>query len=283
MSRARPDDWIVVTGATSGLGADAVGGLARAGYRVAAGFRRPAAVEALTGPGVTPLRMDVTDPASLEAAAATLRDRGGRVAGLVVNAGMAVAGPIEIVSLRDLQTLLEVNVVGAVATVQAFLPALRAGRGRIVLMSSVSGRRSAPVVGPYAASKYALEAVGDALRMETGRDGVEVVILEPGGVRTPIWNGTRDGAAAAIDDRPVEVVDRYRDMLAAGERVIEHVDRHGMEPAEITELLLRVFAARRVRTRYPIGKRVGLQTRVLARILPDRWFDWIRLRAMGIR
>ena len=150
-------------------------------------------------------------------------------------------------------------------------------------MSSVSGRRSAPVIGPYASSKYALEAIGDALRMETGRDGVEVVIVEPGGVRTPIWERTRDGAAAAVEGAPEEIVDRYRDMLAAGERVIERVGRHGMEPSEVTEVLVRVFAARRVHTRYPIGRRVGLQTRLLSRVLPDRLFDRIRLRAMGIR
>lgn len=283
MSRARPDDWIVVTGATSGLGADAVAGLAGAGYRVAAGFRSVDAAERLQAPRVLPLPMDVTDPESLRAAAVALDGRGGRVAGLVVNAGVAVGAPIEMVSLADLRALFEVNVVGAVATVQAFLPLLRAGMGRIVLMSSVSGRRSAPVIGPYASSKYALEAIGDALRMETGRDGVEVVIVEPGGVRTPIWERTRDGAAAAVEGAPEEIVDRYRDMLAAGERVIERVGRHGMEPSEVTEVLIRVFAARRVHTRYPIGRRVGLQTRLLSRVLPDRLFDRIRLRAMGIR
>ncbi|MDX1690459.1 MAG: SDR family NAD(P)-dependent oxidoreductase [Acidimicrobiia bacterium] len=284
MGRARPGDVVVVTGASSGLGLDASLTLAARGYRVAAGYRDPRDRARLSDiDGVTPLVMDVTDEAGLREAAADARLLGARVAGLVVNAGVAVGAPVELTPPAALRRALDVNVVGAVSSIRAFLPDVRAGRGRVLLMSSVSGRRSAPVVGPYAATKYALEALGDALRMEVRRQGVDVVILEPGSVRTPIWGKSRRAGDEAVADADPAVISLYDDMLAAGRRVTERARVSGLDPAVVSEAILRVLESPRPPTRVPLGRRVPLQTRILARILPDRVFDRIRLRAMGIR
>ena len=277
--RARPGDIVVLTGASGGLGLHAAAVLGARGYRVCAGARgERTALEAL--PGVTVCTMDVTMPQTLRDASATVDAMDGRLGGVVVNAGIAVAAPIELVDLDLFRSQLEVNVVGAVATLQAFLPRLRRDAGRIVLMSSVSGRRSAPIIGPYAASKFALEAIGDALRMEVGPLGVDVVILEPGGVKTPIWRRSAAAADRNLADLPDSLVEPYEDLIGSLRNVVDEIEHSGIEAEAVSALIVEVLETSRPRTRYPLGKRVGLQTRMLTRLLPDRLFDRLRLAAL---
>lgn len=278
MARAHRGDLVVVTGANSGIGRAVTDLLLERGYRVAAGHRNPADADPLAAAGASPLVMDVTRPETLAAAADAVADLGHRVAGLVNNAGIAVGAPIELVPLEDLRRQLEVNVTGLVASTQAFMSLVREGQGRVVNMSSVSGIRSAPVIGPYAASKFAVEAVSDALRMEVASEDIQVVVIEPGGVRTPIWDKGVAGGAALLDDARAL---RYRSHTESAMRTARHAADHGIPATAVARIVLRALETARPRTRYPLGKRVRLQ-RVLARLLPDRTFDALRLRVMGI-
>src|SRR5581483_7822637 len=178
----------LVTGASSGIGAACANRLVRGGWHVLAGVRRTGDAPA----GTEELRLDVTDPTQIRAAA----DRVERLDGLVNNAGIVVAAPLEELPLDELRRQLEVNVVGQLAVTQALLPALRAARGRIVLVGSIAGRSALPFLGAYSASKFALEAVADALRIERAPAGIRVSLVEPGTIATPIWQR----AAADADE-----------------------------------------------------------------------------------
>jgi NAD(P)-dependent dehydrogenase (short-subunit alcohol dehydrogenase family) len=193
------DKTVVITGASTGIGAACAWHLDRLGFTVLAGVRRMEDGEALKAQASTrlqPIILDVTDTKSIEEARQVVAELVGArgVAGLVNNAGIAVAGPLETVPIADLRRQFEVNVIGQVAVTQAFLPLLRRGRGRIVNMGSIAGRAAMPVMGPYSASKFALEALTDALRLEVQQWGIQVSIVEPGAIATPIW--TKSGTKA---------------------------------------------------------------------------------------
>ena len=195
---------VLITGASRGIGRAAALRLDRKGFDVIAGVRSEEAGRALAGEASDRLRVvqiDVADEASVRAAAATVGDR---LDVLVNNAGIAVGGVIEALPLADLRHQLEVNVVGQVAVTQALLPALRATSGRIVFISSVSGRASVPALTPYAASKFAIEAIADGLRVELRAWGIDIVLVEPGSIDTDIWRAGEaqlDTAVAAMSDR----------------------------------------------------------------------------------
>ena len=177
----------LVTGASSGIGRACATHLASRGFHVLAGVRN----EADAPPRTEPIRLDVTRAEDIAAAAERV---GPSLHALVNNAGIAVNGPIEVVPVEDWRHQFEVNVIGQVAVTRALLPALLDARGRIVNMSSIGGRVAMPLFGPYAASKFALEAVSDTLRREVGPHGVKVARVEPGIIATPIWGkGSRGG------------------------------------------------------------------------------------------
>jgi NAD(P)-dependent dehydrogenase (short-subunit alcohol dehydrogenase family) len=227
--------------------------------------RAPAAI---VGLGLTPVELDVTDAALVAAAGARLE----RLDGLVNNAGIAIAGPLEHLPLDEVRHQLEVNVLGQLAVTQACLPALRAARGRIVNISSISGRVAFPMFGPYAASKFALEALSDSLRRELRGSGVDVVVIEPGGVTTPIWErglSTGDRLWQAMPEIAHERYGRfYATMHALGERMASEGD----PPEALARLVADVLDADRPRARYVFGRSARIQT-LLARLLPDRAFD----------
>ena len=183
---------VLVTGASSGIGLASALRLAGAGWRVYGGVRTAADADALRQHGIEPVELDVTDAAQIDAATAAV---GPELDGLVDNAGIAVAAPLELVPLDELRRQLEVNVVGQIAVLQAVLPALRRARGRVVLMGSIGGRSALPFLGPYAASKHALEALADSLRVELRPFGLAVSIVEPGSIATPIWRKGADRAS----------------------------------------------------------------------------------------
>ncbi|MGH7182848.1 MAG: SDR family oxidoreductase, partial [Nitrospiraceae bacterium] len=192
MSNRHSSMAVVVTGASTGIGAACALDCAARGMTAFAGVRDPRAGEALAakgGPSLIPITLDVTDEPSiarsLEVVQQVLGEGG--LGGLVNNAGIAIGSPLEVISLSLLRKQLEVNVIGQIAVTQAFLPLLRRGHGRIVNMGSIAGRGTIPLLGPYSASKFALEALTDALRMELQPWGIHVSIIEPGAIATPIW------------------------------------------------------------------------------------------------
>lgn len=181
---------VLVTGASTGIGYHIADTLACREFTVFGTVRREQDGHRLEAAGITPVIMDVTDRSSITRASGTVRAALGDtpLVALVNNAGIARAGPVECVRLDDVRAVLEVNVLGVIAVIQTFLPLLRASRGRIVNISSVSGRMALPFMGPYAASKFALEAISDSLRRELIPQGIRVVVIQPGSIRTPIWD-----------------------------------------------------------------------------------------------
>lgn len=268
MAESRPGS-VVVTGASSGIGAATARLLVASGFRVFGGHRKPEDAAPLREAGAIPVRLDVTDGASLEATRAAVAegtdDR--PLVGLVNNAGIPGAGPLELIPLEEVRRVLEVNVVGAVAATQAFLPALRRAGGRVVMVSSVSGRIAMPFAGPYAASKFALEAISDSLRRELHPFGVEVVVIQPGAVRTAIWDRVEAMELDRYAGTPYEpLVERTREAaLRSG--------RRGLPPERVAETVLEALTASRPPTRrLVVPWRGALRTRLLER-LPDRWLD----------
>jgi NAD(P)-dependent dehydrogenase (short-subunit alcohol dehydrogenase family) len=273
---------VLITGASSGIGEAAAHAAAKAGFEVYAGVRKDVDAERLRAAGLRPLKIDVTDTAAIDAAAeeigAAAAGRG--LAGLVNNAGIAVPGPLEHVALDELRRQLEVNLVGQVAAIQAFLPLLRAARGRIVNVSSIGGRIALPLMAPYSASKFALEAVSDTLRRELREQGIDVSVIEPGGVKTPIWDKGLSEADELEAAMPAEAHRLYGGLVRALRDQVEQIQtRRGIEPEEVAAAIVTALTASKPRTRYLVGRDAKGQA-LVARLIPDRWFDALVARQM---
>ena len=288
----------LITGASTGIGRATALRLARGGWTVLAGVRDPAAGEMLQrelsegsagragGGRLIPLALDVTDAEQISAAARRVEEEAegsapaqGGLDALVNNAGIAVGGPLELVPLPELRRQLEVNVVGQVAVMQAVLPALRRSRGRIVFLSSVGGRVATPFLGPYQASKHALEAFGDSLRLELRTSHVRVALIEPGSVATPMWDkGRGDVDRLSI---PPELHGQYGHVRAAVGKAIEDTSRRGVPPEQVAQTIEHALTARRMKARYVVGRDARAIV-LLHGLLPDLLFDRVVRRAMGV-
>lgn len=261
---------VLITGASTGIGEACVGRMVSAGWRVFASVRRAADAERLAaahGERVTVLRFDVTDEAAVQDAGARVVELCGErgLDGVVNNAGMAVAGPLEFLPLAELRRQLEVNVVGQVAVAQALLPALRRARGRIVLIGSVAGRAAMPFTGAYGASKHALEAIADAWRVELAPWGIRVIIIEPGVITTPIWDTAAAHADGFLAQLPPVVEEYYGRTLG---RLRARIARgmKGLPPEAVARVVERSLTAQRPRARVLVGRDARL--RMLLQRLP---------------
>jgi NAD(P)-dependent dehydrogenase (short-subunit alcohol dehydrogenase family) len=261
---------VLVTGASSGIGEACALRLARHGWRVLAGVRKPG-----DGPaGIEEVLIDVTDEEQVRAAAGRVDE----LYGLVNNAGIAIASPLEAIPLDELRRQLEVNVIGQVAVTQALLPALRRARGRVVFVGSIAGRSALPFLAPYAASKHAVEAIGDSLRMELSPWGIHVAVVEPGSIATPIWT---KGAATAdsIQERmPADTAGLYRARMDAFGRAAAAAGRRGVPPDVVAEVVEQALTAESPKTRYLVGRDAKL--RAAFERLPDRWRDRVYERVL---
>jgi NAD(P)-dependent dehydrogenase (short-subunit alcohol dehydrogenase family) len=249
----------VVTGASSGIGQATAARLARSGWRVLAGVRRPGEAPE----GTEEVLLDVTDPPLLELDG---------LGGLVNNAGIAVAGPLEFLPPDELRRQLEVNVVGQLRMTQMLLPALRAARGRIVNIGSISGRSSLPFLGAYAMSKFALEAMTDALRVELRPWGIHVAIVEPGSIKTPMWTRERP-------DPPAEALTLYGERLAAFRAFALKRGASGAPAEAVAKVIEDALTAARPRARYLVGRDARIRAGVER--LPDRLRDRVYQRVLG--
>jgi NAD(P)-dependent dehydrogenase (short-subunit alcohol dehydrogenase family) len=226
--------------------------------------------------------LDVTDSESIVSALRTVGEASpAGLAGLVNNAGVSAGGPLEFVAIEEWRRALEVNFIGQVAVTQAALPALRKARGRIVNMTSIGGRLASPFLGPYNASKYALEAVTDALRIELRRFGIEVAAVEPGAVATPIWEKGRATAEQATETMPAEALKLYGAGFAAISKFISEGERSGAPPLDVARAVEHALTARRPKTRYVVGRDAQMRL-MLTRLLPTRLMDRVVVRAMGL-
>jgi NAD(P)-dependent dehydrogenase (short-subunit alcohol dehydrogenase family) len=282
----------LITGASTGIGEATALRLARTGWTVLAGVRSAEAGERLTkgaagnGDGaVIPVTLDVTDGAQIAQAVESVRSESngaspaGSLDALVNNAGIGVGGPLELVDLDELREQFEVNFIGAVAMTQALLPALRAARGRIVFTSSIGGKVAVPFTGPYAASKHALEAIGDALRVELRTSNVRVALIEPGSVTTPIWDKTQ--AEAERLSIPPELSDYYGAVPAALSKAFADTGRRGVPPDKVAQTIERALTERRMKARYLVGADVRPML-FMRRLLPDLVWDRIIRRVLGV-
>jgi NAD(P)-dependent dehydrogenase (short-subunit alcohol dehydrogenase family) len=275
---------VVITGASTGIGQACALMLVARGYQVFAGVRKPADAERLRSRGgdrMCPLLLDVTDPEAIEAARVTVAAATGArgLAGLVNNAGIAMGGPLEYLTTDELRTQFEVNVFGLHAVTREFLPLVRQGRGRVVHVGSVSGRITSPFIGPYSASKHAVEALADALRLELSPEGIHVALVEPGQVGTPIWDKGRVAFAAVSGRMDPEGLARYGARLRVLEWMVERAPRVASPPEAVGEAVLHALEADSPRTRYVVGRDARLRL-VLSRLLPDRLMDALVLRVM---
>ncbi len=273
----------LITGASSGIGRATALGLAGNGWTVFAGVRDVATGERLaqeaTAGGLLPLSLDVTDASQIAAAAGRVAEQAGGLDALVNNAGIGIGGPLELISPEDLRRQFEVNVFGQVAVTQAMLPALRRAVGRIVFVSSIGGRVAMAFTAPYAASKHAIEALGDALRVELRSSGVRVALVEPGSVATPIWDKSR--AEADRLSIPPELQEQYGNVPAAMDKVMQDTGRRGVAPEKVAETIERALSASHMRARYVVGRDARAML-MAKRLLPDLLFDRVARRALGL-
>lgn len=270
---------VLVTGASVGIGRAVALLLDRSGYRVFAGVRRTVDAEALRQAAsgrMTPVALDITDPSQIAEAIATVESAIGPdegLAALVNNAGVVVAGPLEFLPLDEIRRVLDINVVGQVAMIQAALPLLRKGaHGRIVQITSAARHFGMPFMGAYVASKAGMGAACDTLRRELRSEGIAVSEVLPGIVRTPMWEKYRAPADRLQASMP-ESARRQAEQFAKGRALSDNLLGRGSSPESIAKVVLRAVKARRPRTHY----RAGMDARfalLVPHLMPAWILDW---------
>jgi NAD(P)-dependent dehydrogenase (short-subunit alcohol dehydrogenase family) len=218
--------------------------------------------------GTTELVFDVTDSAAIARAA----EQVGELDALVDNAGIAIAAPLEFLPPDELTRQLDVNVVGQLRVLQAFLPALRGSKGRVVIMGSVGGRSALPFLGAYAMSKFALEAMADALRLELAPFGVEVALIQPGTIATPIWSKPQ----RAVEQFPPEATDLYGERVAKFRSLAAARSSKAVPAVEVAKAVEHALTAGKPKTRYIVGP--DARRRAAVQRLPDRARDRVLTR-----
>lgn len=280
-------NFAMITGASTGIGHACAARLIAEGWRVFAGVRKPADADRLVaelGERLVPVIMDVTDNDSVLAAAATVRDvlDGQTLGGLVNNAGIAVAGPMLNLPITEFERQMDVNVTGVVRVTQAFGPLLGVDEnldgapGRIVMISSVAGEMGAPFLGPYSASKHAVEGLSKSLRRELMLYGIEVVVIGPGAVATPIWS-----KAEEIDPAPYRET-RFFDALI---RIRDYMSKNGpagLPPSKIADRVFRAFTDPKPRFRYAVVPQ-RLTNWTLPKLLPERLVNSMIAKRVGLQ
>ena len=285
MSLQQASRFVVITGASTGIGAGCAIGCAQQGMTVFAGVRDLRAGEALHAKegAIIPLQLDVTDDESIKRAADTVRQRvgGAGLAGLINNAGIAIGSPLEVIPLSQLRKQLEVNVIGQIAVTQAFLPLLRQAQGRIVNMGSIAGRGTIPMMGPYSASKFAMEALTDALRLELYPWGIHVSIIEPGAIATPIWDKSLTTALDVEKDMPAGAKLLYEKAARQVREVVQEAAQRAIPVDAVVQAVLHALTAPRPKTRYLVGTDAKLRA-FMNKWLPDRMQDWILKKVLKL-
>jgi NAD(P)-dependent dehydrogenase (short-subunit alcohol dehydrogenase family) len=275
---------VLVTGASTGIGRATALRLDRAGWKVFAGVRKEEDGESLHAEAserLAPVTLDVTDAEQIAAAAERIgRESDGGLDGLVNNAGVAVPGPLETVPLEDLRHQLEVNLIAYVAVTQAMLPEIRRAEGRVVFLSSIGGRIAFPFGGPYHASKFGTEAIGDVFRQELRPWGLKVSIIEPGSIDTPIWErGQRK--AEDVEAKSPRTNLLYGAAIEKFRKVIEDTAERGIPPEKVAKAIAHALESSRPKSRYLVGLDAKVQARIRP-LIPTALFDRIVARQLNL-
>ena len=276
MAESESKKAILITGASTGIGKASAIDLSK-DFLVFAGVRKSEdedAIRNLNNSNLIPVRLDVTDSESrLSAKNEIEKHLNGRpLYGLINNAGIAVGGPIETLPLNRFREQFEVNVFGALATTQMFLPAIRQSKGRVVNISSVSGLMTSPFMGPYCSSKFALEALSDALRRELMQYGVNVSVIEPGPIKTPIWEKSLARKEEFMEGCSEEARTLYEPMLVKFLESIDKVAKSAVEVDVVVEKMRHAMTSKKPKTRYLVGPQSSF-VGIMRRFGPDRLMD----------
>ena len=267
---------VVVTGASTGIGRATALHLDEKGYRVFAGVRKEADAKSLAEEGsdrLTPITIDVTQDSSIASAKDEVETAVGKdgLVGLVNNAGIGDGGPVETIDLDVLRKVLEVNLVGQVAVTQAFLPVIRKAPGTIVFIASIGGRIASPFMSPYNTSKFAVEALGESLRQEVAPWDIDVVVIEPGSIDTPIW----EKGAETIEEEMAKLTPAakrlYGKQLKRMDEVLNETASRGIPPEKVAETIHTAISSEKPKHRYLVGRDAKIAAR-LKGTLPDRTF-----------
>lgn len=277
---------ILITGASTGIGEACALHLAARGWQVFAGVRRDEDGQALvskTSGTVIPIILDVTQQADIDNAVAHIGEAVGEsgLYGLYNNAGIGMGGPLEFLPMDMILQQFQVNVFGAIAVTRAFLPLVRQARGRILFTSSNSGFWCEPFLSAYGGTKHALEAIGDSLRVELRPWGIQVALVEPGMIKTPIWDKARRDGARVSEALPAEALELYAAPLEALRKMVKETPGIAASPRRVALAVQHALESCRPRTRY----RVGIDSRVqfyLRRLMTDRMRDRLALWIMGL-
>jgi NAD(P)-dependent dehydrogenase (short-subunit alcohol dehydrogenase family) len=271
---------VLVTGASTGIGRSSALLLDRSGYKVFAGVRNMEVGEQIRDSAskrLSPVLLDVTKPEQIANAFKSVQKSLGPddgLFGLVNNAGICIAGPTEYLPVDILRQHLEVNVIGHIAVIQAFMPLIRAGHGRIINIGSPTGRFSLPYLGAYSGSKHAMVALTDALRIELRSWKIPVSVVEPGTVETPMWvKSTAKSHSIINDELPAEARNLYQEMTSSIDRVMDSGRKRAIFPDDVAATVLKAISAKRPKNRYMVG--AGSRMAIIGNILPSRFTDWV--------
>lgn len=275
---------ILVTGASSGIGEACALDLDRHGHRVYAGVRRTADGErlaSLASDRLVPVILDVTDEATIEAAAKRIREEaGGELHGLVNNAGIGRGGPLEYLDIAEWREQLDVNVIGQVAVTKSVLPLIRSGQGRVVFIGSIGGKVATMMMGPYNASKFAIEGIAESLRHELHPWGIRVSVVEPGAIRTQIWSKATETADRLESSLPEEALSLYGRHMSSLRKALEMQTRNAVPAQMVARAVRHAMFDPRPRARYLVGRDARLMS-AMVRLLPDAVREALVRRVAG--
>ncbi|OUL34139.1 SDR family NAD(P)-dependent oxidoreductase [Nostoc sp. 106C] len=276
---------VLITGASTGIGEACALLLDQLGFSVFAGVRQEVHAQKLkekASARLTPIFLDVTDADAIAFAVETVTNAtNGKLAGLVNNAGIAIPGPLELLPIAEFQHQIQVNLTGQLAVTQAFLGLLRQGRGRIVNMGSIAGRSAAPFLGAYNASKFALEALTDVMRLELRPWGISVSIIEPGTISTPIWDKSLTQADIDKENLSESAQNLYGYAMNAVRKQVGIMASKGISADIVAQAVVHALTAKHPKTRYLVGQDAKIAA-MLKHLLPDKLYDRVVLYSMGL-
>jgi NAD(P)-dependent dehydrogenase (short-subunit alcohol dehydrogenase family) len=282
---AKTPGTVLITGASTGIGEACALLLDQLGFSVFAGVRQEVHAEKLkqkASSRLTPIFLDVTDADAIAFAVETVTNAtNGKLSGLVNNAGIAIPGPLELLPIADFQHQIQVNLTGQLAVTQAFLGLLRRSRGRIVNMGSICGISAAPFLGAYNASKFALEALTDVMRMELRPWGISVSIIEPGTIATPIWDKSLTQADIDKENLSESAQHLYGQAMNAVRKQVGIMASKGISADIVAQAVVHALTAKHPKTRYLVGQDAKIAA-MLKHLLPDKVYDRVILYSMGL-